>query len=249
MIQRYPITIDGETASIGCAAELAVAMDVLQGQRDRETLTQLAPHLAEIIGSASGFLLVLRSLSVDDRIFLIQTLGPCLPAIIQSAARLRDILAVVSDPAVESALLQTLGSGGLRRLVLTGEELAEVLEWVYGDEDALALDLLGREALCRLCRHAGDLAAILRSISFDQQAALLETLGWPLVVDLVKDGYDLALLLRALPPKHSDRLLRHFSAGQLADLIGNSEEWAYLYRRLEPAEAELLLGRFNIHQG
>jgi hypothetical protein len=38
MITRYPITIDGETASIGSAAELAVALDVLQGQHDHETL-------------------------------------------------------------------------------------------------------------------------------------------------------------------------------------------------------------------
>jgi hypothetical protein len=49
-IKRYPVTIDGETASIGTANELAVALDVLQGQYDRAVLEQLGPALAYITG-------------------------------------------------------------------------------------------------------------------------------------------------------------------------------------------------------
>ena len=41
---RYPVTIDQETVQIGSASELAVALDVLQGQHDRAVLTQLQPH-------------------------------------------------------------------------------------------------------------------------------------------------------------------------------------------------------------
>ena len=247
-INRYPLTIDGETVSIGAANELAVALDVLQGQYDREALVQLAPHLAEIIGHASGFLTILRSLSVDDRIYLIQAIGPDLVEVIQNAAHLRDLLAVLTDQSVEAALLTTLGSAGLRRLIVTGAELAEVLEWVYGDEDALTLKLLGHAYVRRLCRHASDLGAILRNIDFALQATLLEQLGWPFVVNLVKDGYDLATLLRALPPDHSAQLLHHFSATQLVELIGNADEWTYLFQRLEPAEAELMLDLFNLRK-
>jgi len=240
-INRYPITIDGETVSIGTASELAVALDVLQGQFDRVTLEQLGPHLAEIIGQASGFMTVLRSLSVDDRIYLIQALGADLVGVIQNAGHLRDLLAVIAEQQVEAALLSTLGPDGLRRLIMTGAELAEVLEWVYGDEDALMLELLGEATVRRLCRHACDLSAILKNIDFALQASLLEQLGWDFITGLVKDGYDLAALLRALPPEHSARLLHHYSAGQLVELIGNADEWTYLYQRLEPAEAELML--------
>ena len=65
---RFPITIDGETAAIGSASELAVALDVLKGQRDREILTQLRPHLAEIIANPTGLMLVLKSLSPVDQL-------------------------------------------------------------------------------------------------------------------------------------------------------------------------------------
>jgi len=129
-MSRYPVTIEQETVQIGTAAELAVALDVLQGQYDRDVLTQLQPHLARIIPQANHLFNVLKSLSADDQVFLIQALHGNLTGIMQDASHLRDLLATLADEKVETALLQTLGSDGLRSLILTAEELAEVLEWV-----------------------------------------------------------------------------------------------------------------------
>jgi hypothetical protein len=238
---RFPITIDSETAAIGSANELAVALDVLKGQHDREVLTQLRPHLAEIIANPAGLMLVLKSLSPDDQLFLLEAVGPDLCRVLQSAKRLRDQLATMADQDVEEALLRTLGQPGLRRLILTAEELGEVLEWVYGQCDALLLDLLGLEYVRGLCRQPYDLSAILRSLDHDLQEKLLEHLGWVFVAGLVDDGPGLASLLRALPPASSRRLLAHFNPAQLKTLIGNAEDWGYLYQRLEPDEAEFLV--------
>lgn len=244
---RHPIRIDGETVQIGTANELAVALDVLQGQRDRETLEQLRPHLAGIIANAAGFMTVLRALSKEDQVYLIQSIGPDLAKVMQNSRRLRDQLATMAEQEVEEALLNTLGAQGLRRLIMTGEELAEVLEWVYGECDALLLDLIGEDAVRKLCRHASDLSAILRNLDNELQTRLLDQLGWTFILDLVRDGRDLAYLLRALPPANSERLLQHFSGPKLKDLIGNADDWTYLYQRLEPAEAEALLNILNIH--
>lgn len=245
-IKRYPITIEGETTYIGSASELAVALDVLQGQFDHKSLTQLRPHLAEIIAHAAGLMTVLRSLSQDDQIFLFQSLGADLVTVMQSARHLRDLLATMADPRVEEVLLTTLGSAGLRQLLGTGRELAEVLEWVYGEQDELALDLIGTAALRRLCRNAGDLSAVLHTLDFKLQPRFLDELGWEYVTGLVDDGRDLAYLLRALPPANSAELLRHFSGERLKGLIGHRAEWEYLYQRLEPAEAKLLLAKLTL---
>ena len=151
-INRYPLKIDGQVVQIGSANELAIALDVLQGQYDEAALHQLQEHLAEITAHASGFMTLLRSLSVENQLFLIQAIGPGLVQVIQNARHLRDILAIASEASVEHAILSTLGSSGLMQLIQTGEELAEVLEWVYGEEDTLVLNLLGEKYLCRLCR-------------------------------------------------------------------------------------------------
>jgi hypothetical protein len=247
VIQRFPLTIDQETVQVGTANELALALDVLQGQYDRIALEQLAPHLATIIGDAAGFMLVMRSLAADDQLFLIRAIRPELTAIMQDACHLRDQLAVMALEEVEAELIRALGGAGLRRLILTGEELAEVLEWVYGQCDALVLELLGVKALRNLCRHSSDLSAVLYNLDHELQEKLLEQLGWTFVVDLVRDGRDLAGLVRALPPAGSERLLRQYTPQQLVDLIGNERDWAYLCQRLEPAEAEFLSGMLKIH--
>jgi hypothetical protein len=238
---RFPITIDGETATIGTANEMAIALDVLKGQYDRELLTQLRPHLAEIIATPAGLMLALKSLTLADQLFLLEAVGPELSRIMQTAKRLRDQLATMADQEVEAALLRALGQPGLRKLILTAEELGEVLEWVYGQWDALLLDLLGLDYVRGLCRQAADLSAILRSLDYDLQESLLEHLGWEFVAGLVGDGPGLALLLRALPTASSQRLLAHYTAAQLRVLIGNAKDWVYLYQRLEPGEAEFLV--------
>ncbi len=68
-LTRYPVTIDGETVTIGTAKELSVVLDVLQGQHDRVVLEQLAPNLADIVDSPLGFSTILKSLEPADRSF------------------------------------------------------------------------------------------------------------------------------------------------------------------------------------
>jgi hypothetical protein len=239
-MSRFPITIDQETVLIGSAAELAVALDVLQGQFDRVVLSQLQPHLPRIILQANQLLTVMKSLSADDQIFLIQSLQGNLAGIMQDAAHLRDLLASLAEEKVETVLLQSLGSEGLRFLILNAEELGEVLEWVYGQTDELALELLGLDYVQGLVRDAADLSVILHSLDAGLQARLVDQLGWEFCLGLVRSGRDLAYLVRALPAAVSERLLNHYDPAQLARLIGNSRDWKYLYQRLEPEEADFI---------
>ena len=124
--------------------------------------------------------------------------------------------------------------------ILTSEELAEVLEWVYGQTDELVLDLLGLDYVRNLTRDAAGLSAIMHSLDAGLQDRLVDKFGWEFCLGLVRDGPDLAYLLRALPAAISERLLKHYQPVQLARLIGNSRDWAYLYQRLEPGEAEFI---------
>jgi hypothetical protein len=247
-MSKYPITVDQETVRIGTAAELSVALDVLQGQHDRAVLTQLKPHLAKIIPTANQLLAVMKSLSAEDQVFLIEAIGADLPGVLQDASHLRDLLATLAEERVETTILNTLGRDGLRSLILTTEELAEVLEWVYGQTDQLALDLLGLDYVRNLAREAAGLSAILRSLNPILQSRLIDELGWEFCLDLVRDGRDLAYLLRALPAEVSERLLKHYDRAQLSKLIGNAHDWTYLYQRLEPAEADFIIHLLGLKQ-
>jgi hypothetical protein len=246
-LPRYTITIEQQAAHIGTAAELTTALDVLQGQHDRAVLVQLRPYLPQIIVQAEDLFSVMRSLSADDQSYLIEALGSHLAGILHEAYHLRDLLATLADAQVEIALLHALGTAGLRSLVLTATELGEVLEWVYGECDALTLDLIGIDYVRRLCRHAEGLSAVLHSLDSTLQDDLLEQLGWEHTASLVRDGRDLACLLRSLPPTSSESLLRHYTPSQLKQIIGNAHDWDYLYQRLEPAEAAHITQLLDLH--
>jgi hypothetical protein len=245
-IPRHPVTIDGATTHIGTANELAVALDVLHGQHDRAVLEQLRPHLAGIIATPAGFMLVVRSLAPPEQVFLFDALGGRLAGVLKEARTLRDLLATLADVEVEQHLLNSLGTAGLRRLILTAEELGEILEWVYGQCDRQLFDLLGADTIRRLVHNCYELALVLNGLDRALQSVLIEEIGWERVVDLVTDGRDLAYLMRALPPAASARLLDHFSRTQLVALINNATDWTYLWQRLEPAEAEVLLQKLEV---
>ena len=243
---RYPVTIEGETAAIGTANELAIALDVLHGQQDRAILEQLRPHLADIIANATGLTNVLRALEPANQIFLIQAIGPQLPDVLQHARFLRDLFAILADETVEQCLLETLGATGLRALLLTAPELGEVLEWLYGQRDQQVLDLLGAAYLKRLIRNGEDLALVLNGLAEAAQAELINRLSWERVIELISDGREFAYLMRALPAELGTRLLDHYSREQLIDLIGNQHDWAYVYHRLETAEAAVLMHKLGV---
>ncbi len=248
-IARYPITIDSEATDIGTAAELVTALDVLQGQHDRLVLEQLRPHLAAILAGPQGLLATLRVLSSDDQTYLIDALGSALPGIVKDARALRDILATLAEPRVEERLLNVLGSSGLNALIGSAEELAEVLEWIYGDCDRLALDLLGDDALRRLCLGGYELSLVLHALDQARQQELLNALGWQFVLSLVQDRRDLAYLLRALPAEMSQRLLDHLAGQRLRSVIRDERDRRYLAPYLEVSEAAYLERRLASRQG
>jgi hypothetical protein len=241
----YPITIEGETTTIATAAELAIALDVLQGQHDRLVLEQLRPHLAAILGSAAGLKATLRALCAEDQRYLIAALGADLARLVGSARALGDMLAMLDQDEVEAQLLEGIGAAGLRAMVATAAELAAVLEWIYGATDSRALALLGAEHLRGIIPNGYELSLVLHTLDNETSALLLEMLGWEHVAGLVRSRRDLAYLLRALPVALSLRLLNHYDAAQLRAWIHNAAGWQELCCCLEAAEIADLVARLG----
>ncbi len=237
---KYSITIEGETVQISTAADLVVALDVLQGQHDREVLKQLKPHITKIIVNSQGLHSTLRVLIPDDQIYLIEALGTHLVSVVEKIAPLRDILATLEEMKVEVKIMETLGSEGLRYLINSAEGLSEILEWVYEKCDKLVLDLLGTEFLKNLFQSGYELSLVLYSLDYTRQEALIDILSWENVMLLIRNRRDLAHLFRALPVKLSKRLLTYFTKDQLWNIIRDEHGWCYLCNYLEAEEIAYL---------
>ncbi|MGD9495719.1 MAG: hypothetical protein AB7Y46_05355 [Armatimonadota bacterium] len=232
----YCITIDGESAQIRTAAELVVALDVLQGNRDREVLEQLRPHLAQVITDSVGLHRTLSVLAPEDKLLVIEALGERLVDVLQTGSALRDLLASLAETEVEEALLRALGPEGLRRLANSPAAIEGVLEWVYGQADELALELLGAQWLRTQLRTGYDLSLVLRALGHASQEGLIDRLGWQWAAGLVQDDRDLTQLMRALPADLSCRLLELVLVATLRSIVRDPDDWQRLKRYLDADE-------------
>lgn len=242
---RYPIHVDGETADVGDAEELAVVLDVLNGRRDRDVLAPLRPHLPRIIRRPADLPRIIRALAPDDQIFLIEAMGDSLADALQTARHLRELLATIAEPNVKLSLIDTLDGQGLRKLIVTARDLSGALEWTYAQCSLRLLELLGDDYLRRLIRHGDDLAFALNALAEESQSALLTSIGWARVAELTRNARDLALLLRAVPPSISVTLLDQYDRRQLVEIIGDRRAWTYLYNRIKADEAVQLLRKLG----
>jgi hypothetical protein len=232
-IARYPLTVATETVYIGTTRELAVALDTLGKQYDRIVLEQLRPHLAQIISDPLDVTLLIKSLSLDDQLYLIEALGPGLANSFREARYLSHFMATSRDAQVETKVLVTLGREGLRALITTPEELADVAQWFYGRSAPQLLELLGNAYLKSLFKNGYQLSIVLDSLDHTAQDDLLKRLKWEQIVTLVRDSRDLAHLLRTLVDRDSARLLDHYTREQLITIIGSASDWKYLNDHLD----------------
>jgi len=252
-VKRYPVSYAGETAEIGTIDELMVALDVLNRRNDRELIEQLAPVLADIINigdriAPANLKILLKALSAQDRLYVVELLGPRLGELVGTAVELRNLIVSLADVEVESAILRAIGGNGLRRLIATCQQLWEILEWLFGESDVVLLDLLGPDYVRRLVAHGHELAEILRRVDPDRQIWTIEFLGWPVALSLLRDDVDFREVLSALCTEASAKLIDRLPNTKIVELVASELAWLELGRHLSPSKTRLLSDKLGRRQ-
>ena len=244
-VLRYPISYGGQEAEIGTIDELMVALDVLNRKHDREILQQLAGVLEGIIAVGNrpapvNLKILLKALSAEDRLYVIEQIGDRLQTLIGTAVELRNLLVSLTHLEVEAAVLNAIGGQGLRQMVATSQQMWEILEWLYGENGDLLLKLLGRGHLRRLITRGHELAEILRRIDPLRQVPTIEIVGWDYTLELLRNEVDLREILSSLYTQASATLIERLPREQIVALAGSEYGWYELGRRLSPSKAILL---------
>ncbi len=239
-MKRYKITINEDTTDIGNIQELVVVLQALLGEEDRTVLMQLREHLVEIIGDSSGLYQLFKALEPHDHIFLIEMLGEDVRSLFSESKQLSCLFSFLSQPGTKSLLLQNLGEGFLRETIHDPEELSEILEWVYEEDDMILLKMLGEGYNRTLYHNGAELSMVLHNINIEVQEWYLNFIGIDLLSELTMSWKDLALLLRALPHDLGCMYLAKLKPDKLSALIRNRSEWKKLSGFLEPEEEDYL---------
>lgn len=241
-MKRTKIEIEGLNTDVGSAAELVVVLDVLSGQNDRLVIEQLGADLPGILSDGNGLYQVLKSLAPEESLFFLETLGEKTGALFSTARELTEMLAFMSVPETETLMLKLIGGKRLREIITCPEDLAEILEWVYGDADISVINLLGGEYLADFFRSGTELSLVLNCLDETGQRLLMDLIGWKKTVAFTHSWQDLAFLLRALPSVLSKKYLSGFKPETIKQLIANKNDWEKIKNYLEPEE-ETFLGK------
>ena len=240
MQHSFEIKIGHDSALVESADELVAILDVLQGQHDREVLQQLEKDLHLLIRNSKELYKVVSILHFEDQIYLFRILEGQLAEIIGKGSGLRDLLAFISEDEAENALIETLGSAGIQKLITNAVELAEILEWVYGSMDQTILNYLTVASIQKIVKGGREMSLILNALDAASQRKLIDGLGEVFIRKLIHQTEDFAYLMRALPFETSRQLVDSLDGDKIRDLIRSAEDLIYLNRYLDASEQEYL---------
>lgn len=240
MQKSFEIKIGQDAARLETADELVAILDVLQGQHDREVLLQLEGDLHLLIRNTKELFKVISVLHFEDQIYLFEVLGTHLAGIIGKGSGLRDLLAFISEDRAEKALIETLGSTGIQKLITNAVELAEVLEWVYGSMDETIINYLTIPSIKKIVKGGREMSLILNALDPVSQRKLIDELGLAFMLRLIHQTEDFAYLMRALPFETSKHLVDSMNGDKIRDVIRSKEDLSYISRYLDRLEQEYL---------
>ncbi len=163
-----------------------------------------------------------------------------LGSLFTDAKGLCELLAFMSQPGTEAFLLAGIGAGHLREIIQCPSELADVLEWIYGEDDLLLMNLIGMEHIALLFRTGTEISLVLHNLDAKGQQKLLEVIGYENIPEMVHTWQDLAYIMRSLPRELSLSLLEKFTPSKLRRLFSNDCDRASISRFLENQEEAAL---------
>jgi hypothetical protein len=195
------------------AASLKILLKALSTPDCLFVIDLLGPGLLPLVGSAVELRNLLVSLAdLDVEAAILRAIGDAgLRQLISSSQQLWEILEWLYGQC-HVLLLGLLGPAYLRRLVVHGRDLAEIMRRLDPDQQLPTLQMFGWEVATGLLRDAVDLREVLSALCTPACAALIERLPRARIVELVgNDAGWFELGLRLSPSKTvlvTDKLMR-----------------------------------------
>jgi len=228
------IRYEDDSVEIENADELFVALDLTPPEADGIILSQIGDKIFDLITNEREFLLILqKALGTrgESKQPYLRCFGNDLGRVVTSGKTLSKTLALLAEEEDQAYFMQSLGTEGLRRCVTSVADIAEALEWLYGKEDELFLDLIGWDFIMCFIHSMETLGVVLKHLEKSDEGAVLEKIGWPRVLDCIQTPADLAYAFSGLIEENVHALIRQLDAGKLRQLIPVRQELTGISRR------------------
>jgi len=228
------ICYEDDCVEIENADELFVALDLTPPEADGIILSQIGDKIFHLITSDSEFLLILQKAfgtRGESKQPYLRCFGNNLGRVVTTGKTLSKALALLAEEEDQAYFLNALGTEGLRRCITTVADIAEALEWLYGKEDELFIELIGWDFIMRFIHSMETLGMVLKHLEKSDEGAALEKIGWPRVLACIQTPADLAYAFSGLIEDNVHALIGQLDAKKLQQLIPVRQELTRISQR------------------
>jgi len=228
------ICYEDDCVEVENADELFVALDLTPPEADGIILFQIGDKILELITNDREFLLILQKAfgtKGESKQPYLRYFGNNLGRVITSGKALSKALALLPEETDQAYFLLTLGTKGLRRCITNVSDITEALEWLYGKEDELFLDLIGWDFIMSFIHSMETLGMVLKHLEKDDENAAIEKIGWPQVLACIQTPADLTDAFSCLTEENIRKLIGQLDAKKLRQLIPVRQELTRICKR------------------
>ena len=243
------ICYEDDCVEIENADELFVAFDLTPPEADGIILSQIGDRIVGLITNDREFLLILQKAfgtRGESKQSYLRCFGDNLDRVVTSGKTLSKTLALLAEEADQAYFLQTLGTKGLRHCITSVADIAETLEWLYGKEDELFIELIGWDFIMSFIHSVEALGMVLKHLEKGEEGAALEKIGWQRVLDCIQTPADLTHAFSGLTEENIRKLIGQLDSKKLRQLIPVRQELTRISKRyLTENNARYLRERYD----
>ena len=245
----YPFSfvLGNKTYQIADELELALVFELLHNETSTSStlhwniIMQLDEKLLSIITSYSGLQGCLKRLNTKNQFLLLLKIGDILPKIIQTSEHLAFLLAGIPNAEQKNHIIKYIRRRGLAQMVRSVQDIANILEWLFGENEVLLLETFGLQEIKPFIFTAHDMNTLLLYLNLQNKDFLLDSLSLPFVRALVRNARDFTEIFSCLTAAKADEFLRLFPQEQLCMLFGNDAVFHECLFKISDSRQQILL--------
>lgn len=252
MAFTYTFILGSKNYELRNEYELALTLELLAETPNAPVyhwniIMSLDTQLEGLIQTYKGLALCLKHLNHKNRFLLLVKIGDVLPQVIGSSWNFANILARIPEESDKIRLIKQIRKRGLEKMIFTAYDFANMLEWLYGDGQRIALETLGDEYLRRLVVRGEDAYVMLQFLSKEHKTMFIEMVGMEHLRRTIHSPGDFNAIFKGLTDEYSEKLLEELGNDMIEHLFLDNKQFRSTLLRLSSTKEKLLIKFMKHH--
>lgn len=198
-------------------------------------------ELMKIIKTNRWLLSCLKHLNEKNYFLLLVKVWDKLSEIVKNSMQLGEILAKIAEENNKLRLIKQIRTKWLARLILTSEDLINILEWVYNEAERETLNTLWEENIRKLFIYPKDIYSVLHYLNSDNKDYLINMIWLNDINKKISSWTDFMFMIKWMSYQKLWQFLQLYTRRQIKDMFSTDEEFRSFLFKLSDKKEKMIL--------